>query len=165
MSETGFTQAVAINDAGQVLLKHWGSLQDETEAYLWQNGMVVRLGNFNAVALNNAGQVVGSAARPLPGAWLWQNGSIFDLGNLGGTDVTATAINDLGQVVGESSTASGASHAFIWDGGVMSDLNNLVPAQSGWDLTRATAINRAGQIVGYGRRDGRPSAFRLTLTS
>jgi hypothetical protein len=35
----------------------------------------------------------------------------------------------------------------------MQDLNNLIPAGSGWELLRALAINKYGQIVGAGNRD------------
>jgi hypothetical protein len=47
-------------------------------------------------------------------------------------------------------------------GGAISDLNDLVPDDSGWTITRATAINDLGQIVGYGMIDGNEHAFLLT---
>jgi hypothetical protein len=37
----------------------------------------------------------------------------------------------------------------------MTDLNTLIPANSGWELMYATDINNRGQIVGYGVRDGK----------
>src|SRR5215213_12042906 len=40
--------------------------------------------------------------------------SITDLGTLGGRDSYAYGINDHGQVVGYSSTASGRDHAVLW---------------------------------------------------
>src|SRR3954452_12835790 len=40
--------------------------------------------------------------------------SITDLGTLGRRYSIASGINDLGQVVGESSTASGRIDAFLW---------------------------------------------------
>jgi hypothetical protein len=39
-----------------------------------------------------------------------------------------------------------AEHAFIWGGGIMTDLNALVPTDSGWLLTRATGINNGGRL-------------------
>jgi hypothetical protein len=44
----------------------------------------------------------------------------------------------------------------------MSDLNNLRPAGSGWDLDYAYGINDAGQIAGVGTHNGLGRAFLLT---
>ncbi len=69
------------------------------------------------------------------------------------TDMTATAVNDLGQVVGQIRFASG-SHAYIWSrvNGV-ADIGGL----------EATAISQNGQVAGYGgRADGYTYAFRWT---
>lgn len=43
----------------------------------------------------------------------------------------------------------------------MIDLNTRINANSGWQLAAATAINRHGDIVGYGRHLGVPHAFLL----
>ena len=66
-----------------------------------------------------------------------------DLGTLGGRDSSATAMNDLGEVAGNSSVSSGVSHAFLWDGATMRDLGTLGGATSqAWDM------NEAGYVVG-----------------
>jgi len=51
----------------------------------------------------------------------------------------------------------------LWDsaGGIF-DLNSLIPADSGWELLLASAINDAGQIVGAGLFNGKTHAFLLT---
>jgi probable HAF family extracellular repeat protein len=55
------------------------------------------------------------------------------------------------------------SHAFLWQGGVLTDLNGLLSNGAGWTLTVATAVNPGGQIVGYGTDpDGLTHAFLLT---
>jgi probable HAF family extracellular repeat protein len=55
-----------------------------------------------------------------------------------------------------------AFHAQGAPGGSLQNLNQLLPAGSGWELLEATDINDAGQIVGYGRFQGRIRAFLLT---
>jgi hypothetical protein len=47
----------------------------------------------------------------------------------------------------------------------MRDLNDLIPAGSGWTLTEARAINSSGQIAGTGLIGGERHAFLLTPTS
>jgi probable HAF family extracellular repeat protein len=59
----------------------------------------------------------------------------------------------------------GVSHAFVYNPGIgFTQLNLAIPSNSGWsNLTEATAINNAGQIVGYGTNpQGQTDAFLLT---
>jgi len=44
----------------------------------------------------------------------------------------------------------------------MQDLNTLLPSDSGWILSNATAINNVGQIVGPGSYQGATRGFVLT---
>jgi probable HAF family extracellular repeat protein len=92
---------------------------------------------------------------------------VQDLGTLvGGSRSQAAGINNFDKVVGGSSTSDGFEHAFLYSDGVMRDLNNLIPANSGWTLTSAEAINGNGSIVGYGNNpDGLQHAFLLRPTS
>ena len=81
----------------------------------------------------------------------------LDLGTLGGSSLTATALNNLGQVVGFSTTASGATHAFMTgaNGFGLTDLGTL-----GGTSSYAADINDAGQVVGRAERaDGVVRAF------
>lgn len=69
--------------------------------------------------------------------------TVVDLGTLGGRESTARDVNERGQVVGDSLTADGERHAFLWEDGVMHDLGTL-----GGDESIAWAVNDAGQVVG-----------------
>jgi probable HAF family extracellular repeat protein len=74
-----------------------------------------------------------------------------DLGTLGGEYSVAEGINNAGQVVGMSFSATGDERAFLFNGNTMIDLNTLIdPPSSGYTLEEARAINDNGQIVGYG---------------
>jgi probable HAF family extracellular repeat protein len=95
---------------------------------------------------------------------------VTDLGGLGGSVRTASAINNLDQVVGQSLLADNSTnHAFIWDSlHGMLDLNTqLYPGRSDWTLQCANSINASGYIVGYGlhNSDGHRHAFLLTPTA
>jgi probable HAF family extracellular repeat protein len=73
-------------------------------------------------------------------------GGIVDLGTLVGKTSRAYGINNHGQVVGTSATASGAEHASLWQDGKMTDLGTL-----GGDRSFAYGINDCGQVVGEAR--------------
>src|SRR5262249_23693630 len=86
---------------------------------------------------------------------------MVDLGTLGGDDSEAWGINDLGQVVGDAQLDRGYS-AFIYADGKMTDLNSLIPPDTGLHLLRATAINNQGRIVGLANdAQGHYHAFLL----
>ncbi len=160
----------SVNNNGQVAgyaMRANGSFQ----AFLWaqQTGLAAigDLGGRNsyAMAVNDAGQVVGSAQVPsgYVHAFLTAKGVTRDLGTLGGGSSYAYGINRAGDVVGHSWTAySNVTRAFLYRGGQMQDLNNLI-ATPGWILTEAYGINEAGQIVGAGLWNGVEHAFRLDL--
>jgi hypothetical protein len=64
--------------------------------------------------------------------------------------------------VGSASTFNHEWHAFLFSGAGMQDLNDRLPAGSGWILQSADAINDAGQIAGTGLFHGERRAFLLT---
>ncbi len=99
-------------------------------------------------------------------AILFNNGTVTDLGVLqGDISSVANAINNSGSVVGFSSSEppdftlelaalfyppASNYHAFLYSGGKMYNLNNQLVNGAGWQLSFATGINNAGQIVGTG---------------
>ena len=111
----------------------------------------------SASGINASGQVVGAYLGPSgQTAFLYSNGVMTGIGSLGcsGAEVFASAsgINESGQVVGsESGTIPiGCGGPFLYFGGITTNLNSLLPANSGWVLGAASAINDSGQIVGVG---------------
>jgi probable HAF family extracellular repeat protein len=157
--------AFAINDSGQVVGESGscgsglGISPIYIHAVLWQNGSVTDLGNLGGVmnnvanAINDRGQVVGGS--DLPGdttghAFLWtKHNGIQDLGTLPGDFSSfANGINNEGQVVGQSCDISGNCRAFLWQNGVMTDINTLITAGSSLYLVSGNDINDEGDIVG-----------------
>src|SRR5271165_7381244 len=74
-----------------------------------------------------------------------------DLGTLSG-DVASLgiSINDAGSIVGASLDASGNPRAFLWEKGVMTDLNTLIAGNSSLYLLTGCSINSRGEITGLG---------------
>jgi uncharacterized protein (TIGR03437 family) len=101
-------------------------------------------------------------------AVVFDNGSVTDLGVISGDRSSmALGINNSGWVVGFSSrqppdftlqlaaivNPPGSNfHAFVYADGKMYDLNRQLVNGSGWQLSFATQVNDAGQIVGTGLR-------------
>jgi probable HAF family extracellular repeat protein len=171
----GSCWALAVNNAGEAV--GYSYLPDgQIRAVRWQNGAISDLGTLGgttgaARGINDSGVIVGDSrtadstdAQTVIHACLWQGGVITDLGTLGGTISKAKAINSHGQVVGYSTTADGADHGVVWEGGVIYDLNALLPANSGWVISglETNAINDNGQIVGQGVINGHQHAFRMS---
>lgn len=104
-----------------------------------------------ARGINDSGNITGklSGTRGWE-AFLWLNGYVVELGGLGGGMSEAYALNNHNQVVGRSPDRRSPMAAFLWHGGVMHNLNALIPPDPRWQLTIAYDINDAGDIVGEG---------------
>jgi probable HAF family extracellular repeat protein len=180
--------AEGINDQGQVIgasglcsntaLPPFVVAPLAPHAVLWEKdgtpvdlGSLVSGGKINiAGGINNLGEVDGGSQSSdgYPHAFLWtKSAGMKDLGTLPGdffsSGTCCHTINDKGQVVGFSFPGPlGSGRAFLWENGVMTDLNTLIPRDSPWYLQSALSINEAGQIAGYGTINGAVHAFLAT---
>jgi probable HAF family extracellular repeat protein len=172
-----FTAGLDINDGGDIVGESvFGYGPPFTShAFFWNGSTMKDLGTLPggdtsmANAVNSSGIIVGQSNGVLTaGLWhavMWNSShKIQDLGLIpGGTYSMAFAVNDSNVVVGYGNIFNNAAHAMIWTStGGMQDLNTLIPDDSGWVLVNANAINAAGQITGYGTKDGHNHAFLLT---
>ena len=169
-----YAEAHAVNATGEAA--GWCDGGDgNRHATLWKGGKAYDLGLFGgtrseADGINDAGQVVGSYYKADADgiynfhAFLWTpatpngtTGTMQDIGVLpGGSSSQARDINNNGQIVGYSFSASAAGYAFLWDAAHgMQDVTKLVkslstevqPNNGNFYLTDASAINDAGQIA------------------
>lgn len=145
-----FSYASDVNDLGQVV--GYSDTGTAFHAYVWRDGLMTDIGagmpgpNSRASAINNLGEVVGSAGGSR--AFLWRDGSVTNLGAPPGydsrhTETWANDINDRSQAVGGLQTY-GLIRAFHWQNGIMTDLG-VLPGQS-WSV--AYCINDHNQVVG-----------------
>jgi probable HAF family extracellular repeat protein len=170
--------AFGINDRGQAV-GYSGNCSFATHAVVWKNNTAVVLQDLGgtksnvAYVINNRGQIAGkvrSADGTTYVAALWQpDGTLTNLGILPGDFAAfATGINDRGQVVGNNFDSNfNWSHGFIWQNGVMTDLNTLIPADSNLFIISASNVNERGQISGMasvvsGPHTGEIHAYLLT---
>ncbi len=106
-------------------------------------------GTYTLVAANDTGATTNSAKLTVAPLFY----ELTDLGSLWPGDFTsyANGVNSHGDVVGHCSTnANDLGHAWVWSGGVLTDLGD---ALGGGD-SQAYAINDQGDIVGTARVPG-----------
>jgi probable HAF family extracellular repeat protein len=151
----GFSGAGAINDTGQVI----GSSQTfsgVSHAFLWTaNTGMIDLGTLGgacgAGSINDRGDVVGTCGDSpniRPFLWTAKTGMI-GLGSLGGAIGYGRGINNRGEVVGSSTTASNFSRAFYWTARTgMIDLTTIVTGlPPNTVITEPISINNRGEIT------------------
>jgi probable HAF family extracellular repeat protein len=157
-------QAFGVNERGQVIgISYINSTPNPTtglptaDPFLWTEGRgMIDLGTLggtfgSAGSLNNLGQVIGVsnlAGDQTSHPFFWDDGKLIDLfaDTIGGNPITADAINDAGEVVGNAAFPNGASggEAYLWKVGVITNLGTL----PGDCYSEAFAINSRGQAVG-----------------
>jgi len=148
-------EAFGITADGQVLgLSSTSNDTSKAEATVWRNGNPADLGTLpgstwsEAHDMNPSGIAVGAAAvgggefAPRHPA-MFVGGKVIDLWpDLGGSTFgTAQAINKAGTIVGDGRTG------WVYSNGVRTDLNTLIPPNTGLRITAGYSINDAGQIA------------------
>ena len=151
------------------------------EGFLWDDGRVTLLGPISGglssdpAAVTNEGVIVGSGAIPMDGyqfgiplAFLWKAGEFTIIGTLPNHLVSHAfdISSSQQQVVGVSWIVDdnpNISHGFVWEKGVMHNLNNLLSPRLEVSTRSAGAIDNSGQIVADGT-DAKDNAVVLMLT-
>jgi len=168
-----------INDLGEIAYGAHLGVPEEKHAFLWDGVCASEyLGPFWPSGMNNAGMVVGKVDGE---TWRWhtvvwdREDGFRDIGALSsGGWSKPYDVNDLGEVVGESTTALAPTghpfvqgeidpevqhHPFLWsETGGMQDLETL-----GGDFARARGINNASQVVGVSYLGGASGDYRAFL--
>lgn len=109
-----------------------------------------------ATALNDEGRYgVNSAAPDIPYevASIQGGQTVESLGSLGGSITRISGLNNLGEAVGMSTTATGAAGTFLYSAGRMDDLT------ARYGIVEASDINDRGEIAAR-TADGRALALR-----
>jgi probable HAF family extracellular repeat protein len=157
---------VAVNTASHILCV------SDLGVLIWQKCSITLLPpySFLPIAFNNSDQIVGFGLGSINyHALLISGGQRIDLGtlqNLPSPDESfARAINDQGQIAGESRVSLGEGkgnvfHAFIYSGGKMRDIHTFVDNGIYPTSSDASGINNSGQVVGeYTDTQGNRFAF------
>lgn len=173
--------ATAINSSGQVvgisgLCSNAVGGASAEHMVLWQKGVPTSLPTLGGsdwntpMDINDGGDVTGfsdhpgdSASSPNFTAFLWTNrAGTQDLGALPGDSISeGLGINASDAVVGVSFPSS---HGFIWQNGVMTDLNTLLSPNSPYTIVDAQEINDAGVITGEAQDNSSGAIYAFIAT-
>jgi probable HAF family extracellular repeat protein len=175
-------EAFGINDRGEAV-GYSGTCTSASHAMIWKDHTGTVLQNLGskggdvAYVINNKGQIAGQVGAPddstfYAAAWLdGADGKATKIDLLPGDFAGfATGINNRGQVVGNDFDSNfDWFHGFIWQDNVTTDLNTLIPEDSGLFIISASNINDRGQISGMatvvsGPHTGEIHAYLLTPT-
>jgi probable HAF family extracellular repeat protein len=156
----------------------YGGFGAGPHAVLWDHGVPTYLGTLGAegvgfaAAVNNRGEVFGSASYPggSSHAFRWTRATgMQDLGLMSSDPADAQntpfQANDHGQMVGASCDVPlGNCRGYLWQDGAFFDLNALMPENSNLFVILPFGINESGEIAGLAinLETGEPHAFLAT---
>ncbi len=172
-----FVTAFGINDSGRVVgqgidpmnaARNVGIVYDVGQNMAFEVGALPGLNGALAFGVSNTGYVVGSSmlnqGSGLPFIWSDQSGIVAVPLASGTSEGSARAVNSAGWVVGNDSSAF--SIPFLYDGTNTYRLADLIPPNSGWDLSMNTSssadgISDTGVVVGTGVHNGETHAYAM----
>jgi len=172
-----FLTAFGISDAGRVVgqgidpqnaARNVGIVYDMGQDMAFEVGALPGMNGALAFGVGNTGFVVGSSmlnqGSGLPFIWSGKNGIMAIPLAPGTSQGSARAVNSAGWVVGNDSSAF--SIPFLYDGTNTYRLADLIPPDSGWDLSMNTSssalgISEGGIIVGTGVHNGDTHAYAM----
>jgi uncharacterized membrane protein len=176
-----FLTAFGINDSGRIVgqgidpqnaARNVGIVYDIGQNMAFEVGALPGANGALAFGVSNNGYVVGSSMQNqgsgLPFIWSEANGMVAiplasdtSLGQ-------AESVNSSGWVVGTDGGVFAVP--FLYDGTSTYRLQDLIPVNSGWDLSMNTSssaqgISEDGMIVGTGIHNGETHAYAMVLTA
>jgi uncharacterized membrane protein len=172
-----FLTAFGVNDSGRIVgqgidpgnaARNVGIVYDIGQNAAFEVGALPGLNGALAFGVSNNGFVVGSSmlnqGSGLPFTWSDQGGIVAIPLATGTSEGSARAVNSMGWVVGDDSSAF--SIPFLYDGTNTYRLADLIPPNSGWDLSMNTSssalgISDDGVIVGTGVHNGETHAYAM----
>jgi uncharacterized membrane protein len=176
-----FVTAFGINDSSRIVgqgidpnnaARNVGIVYDIGDNDAFEVGALAGFNGALAFGVSNTGYVVGSSmlnqGSGLPFIWSDQGGMVAVPLASGTSQGSARAVNSAGWVVGTDSSAFAIP--FLYDGTNTYRLADLIPPNSGWDLSMNTSssadgISEDGVIVGTGVHNGETHAYAMVPVS
>jgi len=172
-----FLTAFGINDSDRIVgqgidpgnaARNVGIVYDIGQNLAFEVGALPGMNGALAFGVSNTGYVVGSSmfdqGSGLAFIWSDQGGMVAIPLATGTSEGSARAVNSAGWVVGDDSSAF--SIPFLYDGTTTYRLADLIPPNSGWDLSMNTSSSALGisedsVIVGTGVHNGETHAYAM----